>query len=93
MRVGSSWKFEASAYSSPSIATAAALEWRIARIGEHGHYELTAQAQGEVATGTSFTIPAPAMGQPGPYRVRARWRDSEGRCSHWCPPVTIPITK
>lgn len=92
-RSGSSWRFEVSAYASPSIATAAALEWRIARVGEPDHYELTPQAQGEVATATSFTIPAMGMSQPGRYRVRARWRDSEGRCSHWSPPVTIPITK
>jgi hypothetical protein len=92
-RVDSTWSFETSAYRSPSIATAAALEWRIARVGELGHYELTALANGEVTTGTTFTIPAKGWNQPGTYRVRARWRDSDGRCSHWSPAVTIPVTK
>lgn len=81
--------FEATAFASPAGHTAAVLEWRVGLVGRHGQYELNEIWRHAESTDRSITIPSKAFSLQGEYRVRARWRDSTGRASHWSAPVTI----
>ncbi|CAN5315058.1 hypothetical protein BH11PLA2_BH11PLA2_52010 [soil metagenome] len=83
--------FMASAFVSPAMHTPAALEWRVGRVGQPGWYELTDHWKKELASGKEIEIPEQVFKQPGDYRVRARWRDSTGRCSHWSAAVEVSI--
>lgn len=85
-RAGSA--FQATAFAGPEGA--AALEWRVGRIGERGRYELEERWRGE-GPGLKIEIPAAAFAEKGEYRVRARWRDKSGRRGHWSPPVSVPV--
>lgn len=89
-RVGDGNKFKASAFASPSGEKPAALEWRVARIGQRGVYELAEHWRKEGA-GVEMDIPSEVFKDPGPYRVRARWRDASGRCGHWSAGVEVGI--
>jgi hypothetical protein len=87
---GDGYRFRASEFSGKSGQAAAALEWRVGRVGAKGVYELTEHYRKDEPAGTETTIPAEVFKQPGEYRVRARWRDASGRCGHWsdAAPVT-----
>jgi hypothetical protein len=83
------YRFEASAFASPAGHKAAALEWRVGRVGKRGWYELEDCWRTDGAPGRTVDIPAKVFREPGEYRVRARWRDDSGRCGHWSAPVTV----
>ncbi len=84
-------QFEALAFTSPAGQKPAALEWRVGRVGKRGWYELEEYWKKDVVEGRSVIIPAELFKPPGEYRVRARWRDTTGRCSHWSMPLTIGV--
>jgi hypothetical protein len=86
-RPGGKFRFEASEFSSPAGSKPAGLEWRVARVGKRGSYELDELWRKEVKSGRSVDIPPEVFKTPGDYRVRARWRDATGRCGHWSAPV------
>lgn len=88
---GNSNRFQATAFQSPAQAKQAALEWRVGRVGAVGQYELTEHWRQDITTGLTNDIPADVFKSPGEYRVRARWRDDTGRCSHWSPPVVVQV--
>ena len=91
--------FTASAFSSPESAKAASIQWRIAQIsapglkghvrGEPWRYEIeTLWSSGDLPAATStIQIPAGTAVAGRTYRVRARYKDETGRCSHWSPPI------
>jgi hypothetical protein len=85
------YRFEASAFASPAGQKAAALEWRVGRVGQRGWYELDDHWKKELASGLAAEVPAEAFKEPGEYRVRARWRDDTGRCGHWSAPVAVTV--
>ncbi|WP_238602552.1 choice-of-anchor X domain-containing protein [Fimbriiglobus ruber] len=85
------FQFEASAFISPAGHKPAALEWRVGRVGQRGWYELDERWRTEVKSGREVGIPPEAFKEPGEYRVRARWRDSTGRCGHWSSPVNVSV--
>ncbi|MEO2090744.1 MAG: hypothetical protein ABGY75_14765, partial [Gemmataceae bacterium] len=70
---------------------AAAIEWRVGRIGQNGWYELADHWKTEATDGRAADIPAKVFQEAGEYRVRARWRDATGRFGHWSQPVTVGI--
>ena len=94
------WAFRVTPFASPLRGVSfAAIQWRAARIaapglagyraGEPWVSELTPVWESpEIADATpEFSLPAEVC-QPGQtYRVRARYRDSQGRWSHWSAPV------
>jgi pimeloyl-ACP methyl ester carboxylesterase len=84
-------RFEAAAFASPTGQKPAALEWRVGRVGRPGWYELEERWRKESASARTIDIPAEVFKEPGEYRVRARWRDGTGRCSHWSAPVTVSV--
>jgi hypothetical protein len=84
-------RFEASAFSSPAGHRAAALVWRVGRVGQRGWYELDERWLKEAGSGRAIDIPAEVFKEPGEYRVRARWRDDTGRCGHWSAPVSVSV--
>lgn len=88
---GGPQRFRASPFASPAGAGAAALEWRVGRVGKRGWYELAEHWQADAATGADVDIPADVFKEPGEYRVRARWRDQTGRCGHWSPPAAVVV--
>jgi hypothetical protein len=90
-RVGGMFRFEASAFASPAGHGAAALEWRVGRVGRRGWYEIEDHWRKELPSGRAVDIPAAVLREPGEYRVRARWRDDTGRCGHWSAPVTVRV--
>lgn len=90
-RTNDKYSFEASAFTSPAGQQPAALEWRVARIGGRGQYELHELWKKEIETGRAIEIPADVFKEPGEYRVRARWRDKTGRCGHWSPAVRVAV--
>jgi hypothetical protein len=90
-RPGGKFCFEASAFASPAKHQAAALEWRVGRVGRRGWYELEDHWRKELKSGRAVDVPAEVFKRPGAYRVRARWRDHTGRCGHWSTPVTISV--
>lgn len=83
--------FEASEFASPAKQKAAALEWRVGRVGAHGRYELDDYWKKEVADGRTVEIPAAVFKELGEYRVRARWRDDTNRAGHWSAPVNVSV--
>jgi hypothetical protein len=85
------YRFEASAFTSPAGHKAAALEWRVGRVGKRGWYELHDHWRKELESGRVVEIPAEVFKEPGEYRVRARWRDDTGRCGHWSAPVKVSV--
>lgn len=85
------YRFEASEFASPAKHEAAALEWRVGRVGKRGWYELDDHWKKESGTGRAIDVPAEVFKEPGEYRVRARWRDATGRCSHWSAPVAVVV--
>ncbi|MBY0231235.1 MAG: CotH kinase family protein [Gemmataceae bacterium] len=87
---GKGWRFSASGFSSLGKHKAAALEWRVGRVGRRGWYELEEHWRKETA-GQETDIPADVFGKAGEYRVRARWRDATGRCGHWSAPVAVSV--
>jgi hypothetical protein len=90
-RPGGKWKFEASAFASAAGGKPASLEWRVGRIGKQGWYELDDHWRKDVESGRAIDIPPEALKEPGEYRIRARWRDTTGRCSHWSSPISIKV--
>lgn len=90
-RPGGKFRFEASAFASAAGHRAAALEWRVGRVGQRGWYELDDHWRKELATGLAVDVPAEVFKAPGEYRVRARWRDHTGRCGHWSAPVPVTV--
>jgi hypothetical protein len=90
-RAGGKFRFEASAFTSPAGHRAAALEWRVGRVGRRGWYELDDHWRKELASGRAVDIPAEVFREQGEYRVRARWRDDTGRCGHWSAPGTVRV--
>ena len=90
-RPGGKFRFESSAFASPAKHTAAALEWRVGRVGQLGWYELDEHWRKEVKSGRTIDIPPEVFKEPGEYRVRARWRDTTGRCGHWSAPVGVSV--
>jgi hypothetical protein len=84
-------QFEATEFASPAKHTLDALEWRVGRVGKRGWYELDERWRKEIKTGRTMDIPAEVFKEPGEYRVRARWRDSTGRCGHWSSPVSVRV--
>jgi hypothetical protein len=85
------FRFEASAFTSAVAHQAAALEWRVGRVGRRGWYELDNYWRKELKGGGLMEVPAEVFKEPGVYRVRARWRDDTGRCGHWSTPVTVNV--
>ncbi len=85
------FRFEALEFESKAGHKAAALEWRVGRVGQRGWYELTDLWKAEVTDGRATDIPAAVFKEKGEYRVRARWRDATGRCGHWSEPVTVTV--
>jgi hypothetical protein len=85
------FRFEASEFASPTGHKSAALQWRVGRVGKRGWYELGNHWWKELVSGRSADIPAEVFREPGEYRVRARWRDSTGRCGNWSAPVTVSV--
>jgi hypothetical protein len=85
------FRFEASAFTSRGGHKAAALQWRVGRVGKRGWYELADYWRKDLESGRAVDIPAEVFREPGEYRVRARWRDSTGRCGHWSTPVTVTV--
>ena len=83
------YHFKASAFTSSARHQAAALEWRVGRIGQRGWYELAEHWRMEVDSGTTIEIPATEFKKPGKSRIRARWRDNTGRCGHWSKPIEV----
>ncbi|WP_439622716.1 choice-of-anchor X domain-containing protein [Gemmata sp.] len=90
-RPGGKLTFGASAFASPAGHKAAAVEWRVGRVGQRGWYELADHWRSVVEPGKVIEIPAEVFKEPGEYRVRARWRDDSGRCSHWSAPVAVSV--
>lgn len=88
---GGGLRFEATAFASPAGHSPAALEWRVGRIGQRGWYELAEHWNEEKSSGQTIEIPAKVLTERGDFRVRARWRDSTGRCGHWSSPVNIRV--
>lgn len=88
-RLPASNRFKVSAFSSPKGFKPAALEWRVGRVGQVGWYELGEHWRKEEGSGVEMEIPAGVIAEKGEYRVRARWRDDMGRCSHWSAPLVI----
>ncbi|MFO0875856.1 MAG: choice-of-anchor X domain-containing protein [Gemmataceae bacterium] len=86
---GAGYRFQAGAFDSPAGHRAGALEWRVGRVGQPGWYELAPHWNGETSTERSVDLPDSVFKEAGEYRVRARWRDHTGRCSHWSAPVTV----
>lgn len=85
------YRFEATEFESKAGSKAAAIEWRVGRVGKTRWYELTDHWKTEVADGRTADIPAKVFADAGEYRVRARWRDATGRCGHWSQPVTVGV--
>jgi hypothetical protein len=77
-RPGGKFRFEASEFASPAGHTAAALEWRVGRVGRRGWYELDDYWLHDLKSGRALDIPAEVFKESGDYRVRARWRDAAG---------------
>jgi len=88
---GGKFKFQASAFASPANQQAAALEWRVGRVGQRGWYELADHWKQERDAGREIDIPTDVFKLPGEYRVRARWRDKSGRTGHWSAPVAVSV--
>lgn len=84
-------RFKATAFASPAGRKPVALEWRVGRVGKLGWYELADHWRTEVAGEVEVTVPKDVFGDPGTYRVRARWRDESGRCGHWSPPAEVRV--
>ncbi len=84
-------RFEVTEFASKAGHKAAAVEWRVGRVGKRGWYELTDHWKAEVADARTTDIPATVFKESGEYRVRARWRDDTGRCSHWGEPVAVTV--
>jgi CotH kinase protein len=84
---------EASEFVSPVKQKAEALEWRVGRVGQPGWYELSDHWTTTVKTGKDVMIPKEVFKDAGTYRVRARWKDATGRCSHWSEPVEVVVPK
>lgn len=85
------FKFEATEFESKAGHKSAAVEWRVGRVGKKGWYELADHWKAEVKDGREADIPAAVFKEAGEYRVRARWRDATGRCSHWSDAVTVTV--
>jgi hypothetical protein len=83
-------RYVASAFASPAMHQQGTLEWRVGRVGQRGWYEL-ADHWRQDGKGLDITIPAEVFKNPGVYRVRARWRDSTGRASHWSAPLDVSV--
>lgn len=88
---GGGERFTASPFVSPAKHQPAALEWRVARLGKNGWYELEDLWRGESGLNTTSPIPPDIFAKPGVYRVRARWRDQTGRSAHWSAPAEVSV--
>ncbi len=90
-------RFVAAPFESRSDAKFAGLQWRVAEIsapGLPGHtpgkyrYEIEQGWSQETTDETvELTLPANATVPGRTYRIRARYRDQSGRCSHWSQPI------
>lgn len=95
-------QFESSEYSSPENSAFAGMKWRIAEVTDPDTegfdpysrtnprtYEMETVWESELITAFSNTVILPALeSRPGKtYRARVRHLDSEGRWSHWSPPL------
>jgi hypothetical protein len=83
------WGFQSTPFVSPSGSTPKELQWRVGRIGTMGVYELT--DHWKKLGGLEMDIPKDVFTAKGTYRVRARWMDATGRCSHWSFPVEVVV--
>ncbi|QJW95864.1 CotH kinase family protein [Frigoriglobus tundricola] len=90
-RPDDTFRFAASAFTSPAGHKAAGLEWRVGRVGQRGWYELADHWRKDAGEGRTVDIPTEVFKEPGAYRVRARWRDDTGRCGHWSAPVSVRV--
>ncbi|MFT3882146.1 MAG: CotH kinase family protein [Gemmatales bacterium] len=88
---GKLYQFKASAFVSSVGHQPTVLEWRVGRIAQRGWYELADHWRKEAASGQEMSIPAEVFKERGEYRVRARWRDTTGRCGHWSSPVEVKV--
>jgi hypothetical protein len=90
--------FQVSGYASPAAAKFAVLQWRVSEIsapglkgfkaGERCRYEIEPGWMSEESTGTrDLSLPKKACIPGHTYRIRARYKDQTGRCSHWSKPV------
>jgi len=90
--------FTVSEFSSASGAKFSAIQWRVSEISAPGlaGYRAGQPYRYEIEAGWSieqqseapeFQLPKEAPGGPGTYRIRARYKDDAGRCSHWSEPV------
>jgi len=84
------FRFEASAFASPT-GNQGALEWRVGRVGKRGWYELVDYWRKEAEASRAVEVPREVFKEPGEYRVRARWRDGDGRCGHWSTPIPVRV--
>jgi hypothetical protein len=94
-------KFAISKYSSPKGHPFRSVQWRVAEIRAAGipgfdgtgpwRYELESTwTSGPIVRETVDFQFEPQIFQEGrTYRVRARYEDHTGRCSHWSPPVSF----
>jgi hypothetical protein len=92
-------KFTVSRFASPSSGALNAVEWRVAEIAAPGlsGFKPGTRCKYEIEPGWSsggvreakqpMQIPANVCRNGHTYRVRARYRDNTGRCSHWSEPI------
>jgi hypothetical protein len=90
-RLNDSLSFKASSLALTAGKQPVALEWRVARVGERGSYELDHIWRSDVPSGLSINVPRDVTKVSGEYRVRARWRDDSNRTGHWSLPVVVGI--
>ncbi|MBL9139536.1 MAG: CotH kinase family protein [Verrucomicrobiales bacterium] len=87
--------FGVSKFVSPKAHPFQSIEWRLAEIGAEAqgpwHYELQASRTTPPLTRESpeFHVESTTLQSGRSYRVRARYRDATGRCSHWSHPISV----
>ena len=90
--------FTVSSFSSPARSEFAAVQWRVSQINAPGlpgfqagqayRYEIEPGWTSEVATDSrEIKLPNEAFVAGQTYRIRARYKDATGRCSHWSMPI------
>jgi hypothetical protein len=96
--------FTASDFSSESGAKFAAIQWRVSEISAPGlagyragqpyRYEIEPGWSAEIAAASAeLPLPAEAVAPGRTYRIRARYKDDAGRCSHWSEPIQFAEAK
>jgi hypothetical protein len=98
LRSADNKKFSVSPFSSSAGAKFAGVQWRAAQISAPGlpgykpgqpcRYEIESTWTTEFTTQSPELMLPPNVVQPGlTYRIRARYKDDTGRCSHWSAPI------